>query len=155
MPKAPSASTIALGVSCALTPAVTGSPARRQSGSPPSSGRAENPLARSSRTAAHVSQVAAGGVLHLGQAGRREILHLAEERGDTGVREAVVDPDSVPAGGDQPGACQHAQLGGGVGAFICAVWGQVLYAALPLGEQVKQFQPGGSCRCWRTRDLRP
>jgi Big-like domain-containing protein len=35
----------------ALTPAVTGRPASRQSGSPPSSGRAENPLARSSRTA--------------------------------------------------------------------------------------------------------
>jgi len=32
-------------------PAVTGSPASRQPGSPPSSGQAENPLARSSRTA--------------------------------------------------------------------------------------------------------
>jgi uncharacterized membrane protein YfcA len=35
----------------ASAPAVTGSPASRQSGSPPSSGRAENPRARSSRTA--------------------------------------------------------------------------------------------------------
>ena len=34
-----------------LTPAMTGSPAVRQSDSPPSSGRAENPLARKSRTA--------------------------------------------------------------------------------------------------------
>lgn len=35
----------------ALAPAVTASPASRQAGSPPSSGRAENPLARRSRTA--------------------------------------------------------------------------------------------------------
>ena len=26
--------------------------------------------------------------------------------------------------------------------FICAVWARVLHAALSLGEQVQQFQPG-------------
>jgi MFS family permease len=81
-------------------------------------------------------------VFHLGQAGRREVLHLAGECGDAGVREPVVDPDPVAAGGDQPGAGQHPQLSGGVGHLHLRGPGQVLDAALALGEQVQQLQPG-------------
>jgi hypothetical protein len=61
---------------------------------------------------------------------------------ETLIREPVVDPDPVAAGGDQPGAGQHPQLGGGVGHLHLRGLGQVLHAALPLGEQVQQLQPG-------------
>ena len=43
--------------------------------------------------------LSAGGLLHLGQPGRREVLHLADKRGAP-IREPVVDPDPVAAGGD-------------------------------------------------------
>jgi hypothetical protein len=111
----------------ALAAAVTGRPASRQPGSPPLSGRAEKPRARSSRTASGRTRSSgrgsrrrcrcrrgsrrAGRRAPLGQAGGREVLHLAGERGDAGVREAVVHLDPVTAGGDQPGGGQYPQLG--------------------------------------------
>jgi hypothetical protein len=71
--------------------------------------------------------------------GMRGVADGSVERGDIVADEAVVDAGAVAAGGQEPDGVQDAQLGGGVADREPGGPGEVLDAALGLGEQVGEF----------------
>lgn len=92
-------------------------------------------------------EVVACDLLDLGQAVTRERPEGGEEARHAVVREPVHHPTALPAALDKTRPAQHLELGGGVGEVHRAGRGQLLDAALGLGEQFQQLDPLRVAQC--------
>jgi hypothetical protein len=85
-------------------------------------------------------------VFRLGQAGGRETLYLADERGDAGVREPIVDPDPSRLEATSPAPASMRSWAEVLEIFICAVWARSSTLRSPWASRSSSSSRAGLAR---------